>query len=576
MPQYKVTDPQSGKSLVLTGDSPPTETELHDIFAQHGSEPQSSIPDALKNKTVSNTASLAMGAADPILGLNSLLDKGVGGAAQFITSAGGLYPNRVSDYMGQIAKSGQQVYDKADAGLQSLRGSAGQSGFDPMRLVGNVASPVNAVMPSAGTLGEAAGTNAAFGAMMPTRDSDTSAANLINAGAGAIAGAAGHKLGAFLTGASGPPSARNQAVDLLRNEGIEPPIGATLGGGARMIEQKGESVPFVGGAIRKGENRANEELNQAVYSRVLNPIGQSLPSGTAPGREAIQSVNTKVHDAYDAALSGVQVPHDQQLWQELQSVAANAATMLPDRQAQLGAWIKKIQDNFTQNGGVLDGDRLKGLSSDIRKGAQGLMSSPDSEARELGMSVDKLDDALMQAARRSNPSVGPALDAADKSYTGLVRLNRAAGYNGAAGTGGVFTPAQLASAVAASSSSRAAKATGRAPMQDLSDAAAMVLKPTLPNSGTADRVLTPALMAGSAMMHNPLVAGGMGATMAAAHGLYSRPVTAAVNSLARSQALGQLLRSGAGAATGAARIPPALLAQLLQNSSGLPVGGQVP
>lgn len=35
MPQFKVTDPQSGKSLILTGDSPPSEQELTDIFAQH-------------------------------------------------------------------------------------------------------------------------------------------------------------------------------------------------------------------------------------------------------------------------------------------------------------------------------------------------------------------------------------------------------------------------------------------------------------------------------------------------------------------------------------------------------------
>lgn len=33
MPRYTVTDPQSGKTVVLTGDSPPTEAELTEIFA---------------------------------------------------------------------------------------------------------------------------------------------------------------------------------------------------------------------------------------------------------------------------------------------------------------------------------------------------------------------------------------------------------------------------------------------------------------------------------------------------------------------------------------------------------------
>jgi len=38
MPTYRITDPTSGKTLKLTGDSPPTEQELNDIF---GSQPKS-------------------------------------------------------------------------------------------------------------------------------------------------------------------------------------------------------------------------------------------------------------------------------------------------------------------------------------------------------------------------------------------------------------------------------------------------------------------------------------------------------------------------------------------------------
>jgi len=33
MPTYKVTDPSTGKTLRLTGDSPPSETELNQIFS---------------------------------------------------------------------------------------------------------------------------------------------------------------------------------------------------------------------------------------------------------------------------------------------------------------------------------------------------------------------------------------------------------------------------------------------------------------------------------------------------------------------------------------------------------------
>lgn len=39
MPVYEVTDPQTGVTLELTGDSPPTEQELEQIFAQHAPKP---------------------------------------------------------------------------------------------------------------------------------------------------------------------------------------------------------------------------------------------------------------------------------------------------------------------------------------------------------------------------------------------------------------------------------------------------------------------------------------------------------------------------------------------------------
>lgn len=39
MPTYQVTDPQSGRVLRLTGDTPPTDADLDEIFAQYRQEP---------------------------------------------------------------------------------------------------------------------------------------------------------------------------------------------------------------------------------------------------------------------------------------------------------------------------------------------------------------------------------------------------------------------------------------------------------------------------------------------------------------------------------------------------------
>lgn len=48
MPTFKVTDPSSGKSISLTGDSPPSETELNDIFSKvNGSDKASGPTEAI-------------------------------------------------------------------------------------------------------------------------------------------------------------------------------------------------------------------------------------------------------------------------------------------------------------------------------------------------------------------------------------------------------------------------------------------------------------------------------------------------------------------------------------------------
>lgn len=46
MPKYRITDPQTGKVVVLTGDSPPTDAELQQIFAELHPAPTAQAPQA--------------------------------------------------------------------------------------------------------------------------------------------------------------------------------------------------------------------------------------------------------------------------------------------------------------------------------------------------------------------------------------------------------------------------------------------------------------------------------------------------------------------------------------------------
>lgn len=96
MPTYQVTDPQTGKTIRLTGDSPPTEQELEQIFSQYKGEAIEAEP--IKQESTfaedaigvaENVAGIASGiVAEPLAGLagiaqsiNPFADKGAGAEA---------------------------------------------------------------------------------------------------------------------------------------------------------------------------------------------------------------------------------------------------------------------------------------------------------------------------------------------------------------------------------------------------------------------------------------------------------------------------------------------------------------
>jgi hypothetical protein len=84
------------------------------------------------------------------------------------------------------------------------------------------------------------------------------------------------------------------------------------------------------------------------------------------------------------------------------------------------------------------------------------------------------------------------------------------------GEEGIFTPAQLEAAVRQSdvSKRKAAFARGGAPMQDLSSRATSILGQKVPDSGTATRGMTGALLTGGAGYVDPM-AGALTALMTA-------------------------------------------------------------
>ena len=403
-----------------------------------------------------------------------------------------------------------------DAYRRDVRG--GQDDFDFGRLGGNMlfTAPLSFAMPAPATLGRAVAGGAlaggAFGGLQPVTGGDGFAGEKAKQVAtGALSGAIAAPLTYGLSRVISPQS--SPEVAMLRNEGVTPTPGQMLGGVFKSAEEKAQSIPLLGAAIKAGQSRANDQFNAAAINRSLSPVGESLPKGVT-GNEAIAFAERTLRGKYDDALSAVgPVRLDQQLSVDLRNVYGGLATLPKDKAEQFARIVQKEIGDRAQRG-VLTPEAMKAAESNIGKQAKAYLRNDDFDVRQLGEALDAAQDALREmVGRQAPPQSADMLKSANAGWANFKRVQRAAGYVGA--EDGAFTPAQLHSAVKATdrSKDRAAFARGGALMQDLSGAGKKALTNKIPNSGTADRALgaaalmTPFADAGAASV--PIL-GGMG------------------------------------------------------------------
>ncbi len=138
MPTYKVTDPQTGRTVKLTGDSPPTEQELEQIFAQLKQpvvEKEKTLPETLGG--IGETAlTMATGAvAEPLAGLAGLASlpfKGsdAGGVVDTVRNALTYQPKTEAgqEYLQNVANA--PVIKQIGEGMQFASKGLGDVAYD--------------------------------------------------------------------------------------------------------------------------------------------------------------------------------------------------------------------------------------------------------------------------------------------------------------------------------------------------------------------------------------------------------------------------------------------------------------
>lgn len=310
------------------------------------------------------------------------------------------------------------------------------------------------------------------------------------------------------------PAVRPEAA-ALREQGIPLTPGSAFGGRIQQVEQAAESLPIVGGIVTGARQKQFEKFNEAAYNKVLSNIDPQLkvPKGLV-GRDAYAFVEKAIGDQYDKAVPNLRVTFDPRVEKSFDAIKNRySGTKLPkDLQDSFAQYVDGLKVDFKANQ-VISGNRAQAIKQDLASLANAY-AMETGEKKLLAGAYRDLQGLYMNIMKNQNPAFAADLTKADRAFKDFVRVQTAMAKT--RGDEGIFTPAQLESAVRQSdrSARKGAFARGAAPMQDLSGTATSVLGQKVPDSGTASRGMTGALLTGSAGYVDPL-AGGITALMTA-------------------------------------------------------------
>lgn len=393
---------------------------------------------------------------------------------------------------------------------QSARESAGSTGFDPMRLAGGMAMtlPLGGVgaaaaktLPGAAALGAAQG--AGFSALQPINNggedywTDKGTQVATGAAFGAVAAPVFNAASRMVNPAVNPN------LKVLQDAGVRPTVGQAAGGLLNRLEEKAQSIPFLGDAIRTARERGAGQLEAAAFQRAGDPVGAKI---TGRGHEGILEAKAALSASYDKVIPKLSADVLDPTFVNKIANLRGMVSSLPQRERDRfdSVIAREIDERLAPNG-RLSGQNLKDAWNALRDEAAKFSKSDDAYQQDLGRAFKQAFQELKDHVSATNNAADVrALKNTDLGYANFKILQKAA--SGVSAVDGAITPSALQSAVRASDRSldKGRMAEGRALLQDLSNAGKDVLTNKVPNSGTADRMMTGGLGLGLGAATSPL------------------------------------------------------------------------
>jgi hypothetical protein len=500
-----------------------------------------------------------MGLKDPITGGAQMLPRALAG----VTSGFGAYQNPVSQFFTSEAQRVDELARAEEQAYQQQRQARGETGFDVPRLAGNVLNPATIspatraaqLVRGAGKTAQAVAGGVAGGVMQPvTEEGDFASQKAQQIGVSAVTAPLGEKVVAGAGRVLKPLVSK--AEQTMRDLGITPTIGQTLGGQFKSIEEFAQNLPLIGSSIENARQRVLFDFNKGVINKALNKVKDKLPEDVI-GRDAINYASEQVSNQYDDVLSKMSFDLDFATTSNILSALSKKTNLSPSQRQEVAQTLNDIVlGKFS--GQKMDGQTFKGIESDLRKKASNYMNSSTASERDIGEALGDVLGVMKKELYFQNPKQTPKLRRIDSAYADLSVINIAAANSGA--PSGVFTPKQFSTAVRQSDMTRrkSAFAKGKAKSQEISDAAVEVLGDQ--SRATLEGRVAASTIGGLGMFSQPQIGIPLVATVPT---MYSPAGQRALDMLLRSRP--ELMKQAGGMLTGASPQVGAVLAPSVIN-----------
>ena len=488
-----------------------------------------------------------MGLKDPITGGAQMLPRALAG----VTSGFGAYQNPVSQFFTSEAQRVDELARAEEQAYQQQRQARGETGFDMPRLAGNVINPAS-IAPATravqlargagyGATAQAVAGGAVSGAMEPvTGEGEFAPQKAEQIGVSAVTAPLGEKVVAAAGRILNPLVSK--AEQTMRDLGITPTTGQTLGGQFATIEDFAQNLPLIGESISNARQRVLFDFNKSIINKALDKVKDKLPADVV-GRDAIKYASDQVSDKYDEVLAKMSFDLDFATTSNiLSSLSKNTSLSADQRQKVSEALNNIVFSKFS--GQKLDGKTFKGVESDLRKKASDYLTSGTASEKEIGEALSGVLGVIKKELYFQNPKQTPQVRRVDSAYSDLSVINIAAANSGA--SSGVFTPKQFSVAVRQADKTRnkSAFAKGTAKSQQISDAGVQVLGNQ--SKATLEGNIATRVAGGYGMFTEPVIAAGL---VTGVPTMYSPAGQKALDMLLRSRP--DLMKKAGGMLTGA-------------------------